>query len=531
MPESDAQRRIAAFVNTTAGAPLPPFTSAHAADVRFKLEVVEEIPDDVFAPTARMPLAPATRVHIRVTTCDSGEPSQRSIKINKRAVLRLVVKLAVQTDARVVNPELDITAEQLETLEHDFELVLADQCARGDAEIVLLVSADGRRAQPAAVLLRSVDGNVNQIDDVLLSAAKIELDTSPPEHFAILHFEETQPGYYRIRGWNRFLPLLKLEQQQLEDKIGLARFVEQSVDPKDVVASIRNVSRRAPQQLLVWLQRLHGLYGEKLCLVIADHTTAEIPWEALEFADNKYLGASCAVARWIPVQKREIWAHLRVSTCVQRGEIVAHLDEQQLAHVEIERRALQPFRTSFCNDSDALETRLSASLDDVSLVYLAAHGMFVYDKRHEIAVGSLENPSQRLVAVRLEQVVPGTTRPLFFVNACHSARLARDGSGLYGMPEVVLARLASGYIGTLGPVGVDYAPLVGQALLDCGQKSEGINPAEVLRQVRARAVAEYSEQGSKKTATALVWAFMYVYFGNPLAQWQVVAADHQCTNG
>jgi hypothetical protein len=495
------KERINGFVTGTATAPAP----VPAANVQggsneyyFSLEIVEENPADPFAPLVELPIAPCAQLHVRVSTSETGQPGQLPLRVNAGVVLQLMVEGVSDQDVRVQQRRHDVALADLGALAHEFEVKVQDICARGTARFVLLVSADGKRALPAAVLERSVNGNINRIDPVLLDEVRLDLEAVTPEHFAILHIEQSEPDKYRIKGWNRRLVELKLERQELDDTIGLASFVEAKVAPADVLANIRSVSRRAPQPLISWLQQLYQCYAEKVCLVIADHTSREIPWEALEIADNQHIGTSFAVARWIPVQNFAQWVQLRVENAVQRGAIVAHLDHSQLPATDRERAALDQFRTTYL-DRELLEDRLAQPLADVCLVYLATHGMFVYNDPHKIAVGSFENPSQRLTAVRLEVLNPQTgARPLFFVNACHSARLLRGRRGL----------------------------CIGEALLGhAGQSAQGINAAEALRQIRARAVAELLANPSPAAQLACVFVFMYVFFGNPLAEWQLAAVE------
>src|SRR5207247_6057576 len=120
---------------------------------------------------------------------------------------------------------------------------------------------------------------------------------------------------------------------------------------------------------------------------------------------------------------------------------------QELQHTALEQQVLTLLKADFRDDVKALRLRLAQSLQDVGLVYLACHGIFTYNEKHKAAVGSLKNPADRISAVQSEDLKQlAGARPLFFVNACHSARLMRDSQGFYGLPEVMLALLASGYI-------------------------------------------------------------------------------------
>jgi hypothetical protein len=55
-------------------------------------------------------------------------------------------------------------------------------------------------------------------------------------------------------------------------------------------------------ELRKWLKQLRDKFGEQLCVVIADHTDFEIPWEMLELSPdespNEYLGALITTVRW-----------------------------------------------------------------------------------------------------------------------------------------------------------------------------------------------------------------------------------------
>ena len=127
--------------------------------------------------------------------------------------------------------------------------------------------------------------------------------------------------------------------------------------------------------------------------------------------------------------------------------------------------------------------------------------------------------------MRIDQWVPALHRGDAIGD---SARLMRDSQGFYGLPEVLLALLAGGYIGTLGPVGMEYAPVIGQQILEAARCSPaGINPAEELRRIRAEAVQQLEQQPSLENMLNFVFAFMYVYYGNPLASLRLTGAGDE----
>lgn len=104
---------------------------------------------------------------------------------------------------------------------------------------------------------------------------------------------------------------------------------------------------------------------------------------------------------------------------------------------------------------------------------------------------------------------------MFFVNACNSARWHRVSAKEYlGLHEVILANFASAYIGTSGPVNAKFTLEVAQFILPQPEESaEGISLARRLRDFRTQIVNKYLGKEDEK----VLYAFMYVYYGNPLA--------------
>lgn len=526
MPEPSTQQKLSGFVTGVTGSParaafatatVPAMLSAPAA-FYFNLQIVEEIPADEFDDPQEIEIQPGQQFHLRLSISNTGSAEQPSFLIRGDLRFRLICQ-GPKAAATVIET-FAVPRAELDALQRTFEFSIPDPCPRGKITFELLYVEAGRPQKfTAAQLTRTVAGDENPIDQTFLESVKVALNATPPEQVAILHIEAPSAGKYRMTGENRRVARLAIELEKPDEKLGLADFVEGEVSPEDVRGIIKSVSRRTSQPLLKWLQQLHDKYGQQLCLVIADHTDAEIPWEMIEFAPGKNLGATCIVARWIPVQYFAAWQELTVASEQLCGSVIAHLDYQELEHTSLEQQVLTQLNASFSDDVNALHQRLAHSLENVGLVYLACHGIFTYNEKHKAAIGSLKNPAERISAVQLEDLPQLTgARPLFFVNACHSARLMRDSQGFYGLPEVLLALLASGYIGTLGPVGMEYAPIIGQQILETARNSStGINPAEELRRIRAEAVQKLNQQDSTENLVNFIFAFMYVYYGNPLA--------------
>jgi hypothetical protein len=250
---------------------------------------------------------------------------------------------------------------------------------------------------------------------------------------------------------------------------------------------------------------------------------SELPWEMIEIQKGKYLGAYWRVVRWIPVRDFLDWQNLSIGQEERSGCVVAYLNGGEL-NVDLERAALQPFSTCYCETTHLLKETLSQPLQEVAVVYLGCHGVFTYNRKHEIALGELLNPSNRIVSLSVEAIQSQEgVRPLLFVNACHSARLIRDSNGFYGLPEVFLARIASAYLGTLGPVGADYASQVANFIFTEAAKDR-IEPAEILRNLRAKAVAQLGPGATSDDWLNFIFTFMYVYYGNPFTRLKLICA-------
>ncbi len=65
---------------------------------------------------------------------------------------------------------------------------------------------------------------------------------------------------------------------------------------------------------------------------------------------------------------------------------------------------------------------------------------------------------------------------------------------------------------------MEYAARIGQEMLQRAASQEGLNPAEELRRLRAEAVERVKQDPSNKNQCELIYAFMYVYYGNPMAR-------------
>jgi len=385
-------------------------------------------------------------------------------------------------------------------------------------------------------------------DEELMKSCKVNLNASRPEHTAVLYVYPKGEKKFRVDGWH-YRDRPKLGQRSIaREKIGLAAFVEGDVQPRDIRGNVRSFSRQNPGGIVAWLRRLYDQYGEKLCVIVADHTDYELPWEMIELRDNLHLGAAAKVVRWTLVRAYDEGVSLQMTKEEVKGGLLAYLDSGEVSHMEQEQEALADFAPAYVCDMQRLKQRLAQSLQNVGLVYLGCHGLFTYSSEHErvvnraIEVGALHNPSpsKHLTYVALEEIpLAEGRRPFFFVNACHSGRLLCEGDGeeterrFYGLPEILLARAASGYIGTMGPVGSAYAVRIAQQVLQAAQTvPDGVQLAEILQQLRKQAVQQLlADETSLDNWLRFIYTFMYVYYGNPMARLKLtrsVGQEEEC---
>jgi CHAT domain len=506
---------------SSAGAQVPPAPSGR--EIYFELEITD--PTEELDPFARAlaeekaeprKLLPGHKYLVRVSATSYRQGD--SYPVYAIAPLKLLLCCQEVPGIGISDATRTIAPEEIESLDEEFELSVPAECPRGDYRLALMYYLeDNKRPKARTIYLDfSLEGTHNPVDQNLQTTCRIKLNDQPPEHTAILHIEAPAPDQYRMTGWSKREKPLKTGLMQ-QPTMGLANFIEANLDPAYIRGSLIHFSRRSSEELLDWFHELYQRHGDQLCLIIADHSVSEFPWEMMQIKDGKYLGAVWKVVRWIPVRSFRDRHELCLQEEERTGEVLAYLNHKEL-DTDLERVALNHLATSYYETTASLKQGLSQPLDTVALVYLGCHGVFAAGAQHKIALGELENPSGQLVSLNIEDIESQEgARPLLFVNACHSARLARDTNGFYGLPEVFLARVASAYLGTLGPVGSSYAAKMANLIFtEAIEKS--IEPAEVLRRLRAEAVAELAESEATENWLNFIYTFMYVYYGNPFAK-------------
>lgn len=479
-----------------------------------------EIPDAAMSEDEVWLLHPGTSYCVRVTTSFNALEGQKQVIVSGPITISLQSShpaLTVDKVDHTVWPETHIQEE------YEFAIHVNEICPKDEVHLLLrYVETRSIRKKDASTLSIRLEGReeYSPLVQRLYEKTYINTSVSLPDNTAILHVVASSTGILHLQGWNQKTSLFNTEIPAFADT-SLAKFVEGDDWPKEIRWKLHEFSRRSLLNLLAWFEQLYTHYGEGFGLVIADQTALELPWELLEIQDNEYLGVLARIIRWVPITRFTVHHHLAIQPEHYTGDMIAYVDTVGIAHSDHEHDRLLKCCTPYTSLQDLL-TRLKKPLDSVALIYLACHGMFTYNDKYKTAVGSLHNPSQRVLALDLAELAEQVDKQtLIFINACHSARLIADKAGLYGLPEIILSRLANGYIGTVGPVGSKTAQQVSEQMLDAAQKNaEGVNIAEILRQMRVSAAQGILHNPPKDDDAwfQFLYTFMYVYYGNPLAQ-------------
>ncbi|NER93246.1 MAG: CHAT domain-containing protein [Symploca sp. SIO1B1] len=350
----------------------------------------------------------------------------------------------------------------------------------------------------------------------------------PPE-VAILHIYQDGEDEYFVWGGNAVTPLRQTQPNKPPD-FSLGSLVREKVIPEDIQDTLSWFSH-INRKIRIWLKELRRKFSERLCLVIADHTNFEIPWEMVELSPYKepyqYIGALITTVRWRKViddDDQDLMLNFQADEC--RGSAIAYVLDTELKGVGPELNILERLQAAIYRSSThnikAFHNRLQQNDSSCGFVYISSHGTFS-KKLHEIAIGSLDKKEQQLKLLALRQCSLNlfqSSRSIVFINACHSSRQEAASfiprGYCVGFVELFLAKGARGVIGTLGAVGDDHAAKFAHDLIQESLRSPKLSVAALLRELRFRVVKNLPEQPTTQDLLPFIYTFMYVYYGNPM---------------
>jgi hypothetical protein len=379
------------------------------------------------------------------------------------------------------------------------------------------------------------DGTEISTEQEFPEAKELDITAKPPENLAILYiFENYEYGKDKYKMWGRNLyKQLPITQPQEKPNLSLGKHVAEGVHPDKIKTLMTEFSDlNAP--LTKWVKSLRKERGEHLCLVIIDYTNFEIPWEMLELSPyespHQYIGALITTVRWRKVKNTNddcsdpfLMLQFKEDKCC--GKAVAYLDTELKVEEEIkilEELQAKIYKSISQHSIEDFHTHLHCDNADHSFVYISCHGIFE-NNPYKIALVSGKNKQIELNLDDLRQRRPNRDRiskAIVFMNTCHSAREATNPdfghSYRKNFVELFLRQGAQGVIGTLGEVKDDVASHFACELMKECSESSPLAVAEILKKLRSKAVENLRKQQTLENFEFFIFAFMYVYYGNPM---------------
>lgn len=405
----------------------------------------------------------------------------------------------------------------INSFKHEFHLEVNYPCPIEGISLVLTFRelGSGHRPRPATYLPVHLAGNFNLPDPEAWGIFHIDPEIQPPDNLVMLFIIPADPGYFRLKGWGGSRPL------PWTDMIGQP---ELDIDDPVYEASTDRIlndlfffSQDHLSGLIKWLRPLQQKYEGHLSVVIAELFDSRVFWEMVQLSPGQYLGAVATVVRWIPLETFGTEVHLRLRDEKYSGVCVAYVDNSSVSHNPNEAEFFSLLSTTLCTSTRELEARLFTDSDPVGLVYIGCRGIFIAGDEPDTARWA--HKREQVVKMDLQRELPVGKRPLLFVNSDYSARVSWNNRKPFGMVKNLLARIADGYIGTLGPIAPSSAKRIAKRFFQLAYSAQtGNRPAELLRQIRAEATQNIAEQDSETAKRDFIATFQYIFFGNPLSQ-------------
>lgn len=407
----------------------------------------------------------------------------------QRAVSRLVPN-------RAKLPDSDIS-----------EVVVKNNFIYGDENKITVINNHGV----------SAIADAQKADTEVFPLSKVYITAKIPPEVAILYIQADGKERYRLMGGNATITLPLTDPYEKPD-ISLDVLVQKRQTPEKIRHTIKCFSRHH-KELREWLKEIIQNSDCKKYLVIADHTNFEIPWELLqprpESFPYEYLGALVTTVRWQNIDSdNKITLEFAPEECC--GDTIAYTNHQEL-NVSEEIMVLKKLKANIFEDIAKFHGHLQIKNTDSSFIYIAAHGIFSED-HDDIAIGVLNDEKQQLKLIDLD-MNPLKTGGIVFLNTCHSGQHqthSRIPNCRVGFVELFFRKGAKGVIGTLGGVGDRYAARIARDLMQACWDSPSLSVAALLRDIRAKVVADLEKEPTLHNHLAFIYTFMYVYYGNPM---------------
>ncbi|MBD2101784.1 hypothetical protein [Leptolyngbya sp. FACHB-261] len=405
---------------------------------------------------------------------------------------------------------------------HDFQFIVQANCSVASVTLELRYresSANLNKFASSLVLpLESIDSTPAPTAKVYNLPVKAE----PPERTAFLHIHLKGQNELSLTGWIRDrvnrpdklgpITSLQVSPENYSDDLGYLKALQEAINDY----AIKNVG-----DITVWLEKVVDSYGEDCCIVIIDQADSQIPWEMFKLGGGRYLGACVLVVRWAEAYYRNQQVALQLGEAKHTGRVVAYVHSLDSEVTKSNCPILQNLSLKHHTSPEELQDGLLPSSEAVTvgLVYLSCNGVLTYGDEQNV-LSKLHNPSNVTVKFRFDDVEGILDpRPVFFANASYSGRLLVHDHQPCGLTQAALTQVAASYIGTLGPVGRLFAAQLAQFLLSAATSSQGMQPAQLLRKLRAEVASRLrnTKVPLERRKRDFLYTFMYVYYGNPKA--------------
>lgn len=501
---------MSGFIDTLMNAPpagtAPRAAGAISVEVDLSFEgALADVPeaaevDGALAPGASAPIA------VAVTRVQHG--SARAIKVSKELVLTIAWNgppgvTVAPARIKVLRSALDV---------HGDDVVEVMVTASAGAPRMVGEIAVRAGSQLLATKRLLVGGTYAAPEPEVLELCQVKLDAAPPEDVSLLHVGDAGAGMLSLFGYGPVSATLHVKIAR--PNVNLADLTERKTSFRTILTTLRSFSQNLDPAVLRWL-RDSLPDGDDRALVVCDHTESETPWEMVEIADAKPIGALGRVVRWGPFQlfDQRVWFPL--GDVRRAGRALAHVDPGALAGSQAELVELDRTSSETCATPDELRQRLGAAPADLGQVFFACHGVFLAHGSEAQRMAALENPHGRTSDLDLYAISAlAQPRPVVFVNACHSARVLRGPNGLAGLPPPFLTRVGAALLGTIGPVDAAFASALAAEILREARGPGGVDLPRKLTELR-RAAAAQLDLDRAPSRQRYLHTFLYVLYGGP----------------
>lgn len=412
-----------------------------------------------------------------------------------------------------------ITLGSWEEWSYDFEIVVTQDVCEETVSVGLALREGGTDVVHAVVRLSfAVEGACRLPPAPIRSV--LPPGPRPPAGTAFLYVVPYDGERLRFLGWvaESLVPALKVQPIRAPR---LKMHEDGSAYRRGLAEAMHDFVLDEGAPLAAWLAGVVEASGDECCIVVMDKDPAQAPWEMMTLPTHGMLGAQVRVVRWTDLQYRGMKVNIPVDEVTYAGRVAALVDRGNPPPWAGEYLAGETWV-----ECDDLVNSLLDQPRQLAVVYLSSRGLFVHGDEDGDTLTQLLNShgTKRLRFDDLEETLE--PRPLVLSDAPFSARLLFCGERACGMAHAVMQRLAAGLVGTLGPVDRDYAMETARLFLVGALSDEGVCPAELLRERRAAAAAEWGAAKGperERVKRRLLNASMFVFYGGPRVRVRILS--------